>query len=234
MFFRSVHNHRQFLPIFGDGTNYGATDTSGATNHFSTPDSTALFSLRSTFTITLCLEAVDWTSAFQWLFSYGLIGTNNSMNMALYPDGSVTFQASTNGTADNIEAVSTSLGFTDGVRGYIKVTRTSSSSGGIKILKSTDGISWTDITSSVTNSASALYNTNQPFILGGYPTGAANSFNGRIYSMKAGPGYEGPSSVTVNFAPNSYISGSTFTSPTGEVWTISGNARIKRRSRITV
>lgn len=235
MFFRSAHCSRQFLPIFGSGTNYGITDKVGTTNYFSTPDSTALLTFRGSFTATFCFQATDWSPASpSYFFSYGLVGSTACAGLYLMSDGTVEFYGTQNGSTDVALATGSAVGFADGSIGYIRLTR-NSSGGQMKIYKSSNGTSWTDITSAETRYSGTLYNTTAAYILGGYSGTSSNSFVGNIYSFTLWSGYDQTSGTDlVKFNPASYSNGSTFVSTTGETWTVSGNAQIKRRAKLPI
>jgi len=211
------------------GTNYGYTTASGATNYFSTPDGTGANALRSSFTITLSLTPTTWTPAsFMYLFSYGLESGSLCCSAYLLSDGKVYFNSSKNGTAYATTMESSALGFSAGTVGYIRITRSTAGTG--KIYKSTDGLTWTDVTAVLSSVSGTLYNTSGDFILSGYAATSAYSVAGNTNWMTLHAGYDSvDGSLALYFNPDEYLSGTSYTSSTGEVWTLSGGAIIVSR-----
>jgi len=61
-------------------------------------------------------------------------------------------------------------------------------------------------------------------------TGSLGAWGGSVYSLEITDGYDATGTSVVYFNPALYVSGSTFTASTGEVWTINGGAHIVTRT----
>ena len=117
--------------------------------------------------------------------------------------------------ASTIDVVST-VAITAGVK-YIKATR-NSITGDIKFYTSIDGITFTQLGTTISTTSGAISGSTSDVIIGGY---TASNFQGKIYRATISNTIGG--SPVVDFNPSQYnasTSQTAWTSNTGEVWTI--------------
>lgn len=192
-----------------------------------------------TDTMSICIKLVPDGG---WSGYYGSIATlvskwntSNGTFIFFLTSGYMNFRSSNNGTAINSKnsidltyAASPPTGTTPY---WLGVTCSHILTGDISFYTSVDGTTWSKLGSSYTLTYGGLiYNpSNTPLRLGSYisPTGG-NTFGGKIYRMKIISGIDATFSSTpvVDFDPSLYVSGTSFTASTGEVWTLAGNAAI--------
>jgi hypothetical protein len=139
------------------------------------------------------------------LFELQISGT-----LLLYhsPDGSII--RSTSSTV--------SVGFTDGARHWVRVTR-SASTGDVKFYTSTDGQAWTQLGATVSTTVEGLFDGTAQVQIGAFG-GSGDSFGpGKIYYAELRNGIDG--TVVTKFDPRRFSSTNlTADMLTGEIWTV--------------
>lgn len=177
-----------------------------------------------------------------WTGYYGTLSTliskwnlSNGTFMFNLSSGRMNFRSSTNGAiVNNINSLSliyASSPPSGKIPYWLGVICSHVGSGDVSFYTSIDGTSWSKLgNSSTLTYTGAIYNpANSPLRIGSYisPTGG-NEFNGKIYRIKifSGPDASFSSTPIVDFNPSLYTGGSSFTSATGETWTLSGSTSI--------
>ncbi len=168
----------------------------------------------------------DWTpGAFYVFYGKDGLGANRAIifGTTAASDGKLLLQYTTDGTNIKSATSSAGTGFTDGTRGRVRATL-NTATGDVTFYTSLDFVTWTQLGTVQSTVAGAIFNsTAAPTIGDNTPTG--NSFPGRIYRAQIYNGIAG--TLAVDFNPNTFASGTTWTSATtGEVWTINGNAKV--------
>jgi hypothetical protein len=103
---------------------------------------------------------------------------------------------------------------------FIKVTRTSSN-GDIKFFTSLNGVTYTQLGTTVSSPSGLITNNNHPLIIGANTAYVGNDFQGKIYNVTISNSIGGTPVVDFNPATyNASTSQTQWTSTTGEVWTI--------------
>ena len=155
------------------------------------------------------------TIASKW----GAIG-NLSWVFYLTSSNKLEVAFSLNGTSILAATSTITTGFVINTDYWVKVNRISSS-GEFKFYTSIDGITYTQLGTNVSSTSGSLYNSTQSLQIGFYTSGASDLMQGKIYRATISNSIGG--SPVVDFNPNSYAastSQTTWTSATGEVWTI--------------
>jgi hypothetical protein len=133
--------------------------------------------------------------------------------------GTLAFLVSYNGTSsESITATTdlTSAGYVLGTEYYFKVTRVSST-GSVSFYGSSDGVTYTQIGSSVIGTTGASFNSTGLVYVGNWGN-ALNNFAGKIGGVTISSTIGG--TPVVDFNPNQYTGANTWTSTTSEVWTV--------------
>ena len=97
-------------------------------------------------------------------------------------------------------------------------------SGDVKFYYSPDGTTWTQLGTTQTTAAGAIFASTYAVSIAYRPSGTQYPNALWTYRAQILNGIGG--TVAVDFNPARYAGGSTFTAATGEVWTVNGNARI--------
>ncbi len=104
--------------------------------------------------------------------------------------------------------------------GHVRVTR-QASSGEIKFYTSTNGSTWNQLGSTITG-ITTVYTAQAYLQVGSYWNGSASlSFNGKIYTLTYSDTINGTPTESIDLASyNAAVSQTTWTSTTGETWTL--------------
>lgn len=220
------------------GTPYLLLDgTSGC--YASTPDAAAN-SITGDIDIRCQVAMDDWTPAAQTTFVSKMTSTGNQVSyvfgiaatgvLLIYtsPDG-------TNGAA--VSSVSTvATGITDGAKKWVRATLDINDGGGNRVARfyiSDDGLTWTQLGSTVTTAgATTIFDGTSVLSIGANELGTTQRVAGKVYAAKIYNGIAG--TLAVDFRLDKVAKGATSVStPTGEVWTINGTAKIRQHDDTT-
>jgi hypothetical protein len=142
------------------------------------------------------------------------VNSGGGLNFAFNPSGDVATR-----TTVTSSVTLTSIGYSANQIVWIKCTRVGST-GVIQFFYSFDGITYTQLGMSIASTTGNLFNTAQPVEIGVW-RGPVNPLFGVIYQVTASPTIGGL--PTLNFSPANYnraTSQTSWTSTTGEVWTL--------------
>jgi len=188
--------------------------------YFSTPDSVAA-SITGDIDVRCRVALTDWTPLNPMTFVSKTINAGNyAWDFYIDSGGTqINFRISVDGTALSV-ASKPFAGPTDGSIKWLRATRVASS-GVVTFYQSDDGITWSQISTTGSTTAGAMFDGTDPLRVG---QGAASPAAGIVYRALIYNGIAG--TLVVDFNPNSYRVGTTWTSATAEVWTINGTASV--------
>lgn len=147
-------------------------------------------------------------------------GNQRSFVFALTTSGNLRFYGSLDGVTYGITATSTAVvPFTANILANFGFTRSGAT---VIFYTSTDGVTWTQLGASVTVSASALFDSTSTVEIGTGENHTTSPLLGKIYRARLINSASLTGTIVVDFNPASWTTGSTWTSATGEVWTING------------
>lgn len=203
-----------------------ATLPGASGDFFSTPDSVAA-SITGSIDIRVKLAMTDWTpaAASTVISKFLNTGSQRSYEVEIITTGAIRLGTSVNGIATVVSTSTAATGFTDGAVHWIRVTWNDATDVA-NYFTSTNGTDWTQLgAADVAHVSAGIFDSTALVNVGGLNNGTAQVMAGEVYRAQILNGIAG--TVAVDFNPNDYDSGSTFTSSTtGEVWTINGNATI--------
>lgn len=192
----------------------------------SAPDSVAA-SITGDIDIRVQVLMTDWTPAFAQVFAAKYTAGQASYIFFIEQDGYLRWFASSNGSTNTDAGLSATVptGIPDGAVYWVRVTK-NATTGDLKFYKSPDGVAWTQVGATVAGAIFSIFNSTAGVEIGTYAGGTAGfgQPNTKIFRCLICSGIGG--SVAVDFNPSSWSSGATWTSATGEVWTINGSATI--------
>lgn len=196
-------------------------------DYFSTPSSGSL-TFSNDIDIRFYGVMSDWTpAAFTVLLAKWNSTLTNDWMLRFNNTGKLTFTMSPDGTAASGVAVTcdNDVTITDGTAGWVRVTR-AKTTGTVTFYQSTDGgATWTQLgATKILSATNALTNTAAVVEIGSNNAGTGSLLTGRAARAQIYNGIAG--TLAVDFNPNTFASGTTWTSTTGEVWTINGNAKV--------
>jgi hypothetical protein len=211
------------------GEVFGASGAAG--NYFSSPDSSAA-SITGDIDIRIKASLNDWTPALdRYLVSKWVVtgGGNTSYIVGITPSGALNLAWSTTGSDVASRTSTATLGLSDGATKWVRCTLDVNNGAGghdVKFFTSNDGTAWVQLGSTITTAGTtSIFDSTAAVNVAGFNSGNVNSIeSGKYYRVQILNGIDG--TVAVDFDPTRYISGSTFTSATGEVWTLNGLTRI--------
>lgn len=206
-----------------NGANYVYLPGGGSANYISTPDSVPN-SVTGDIEIQASVASVDWTPAVSGdiISKWGNGVTNQSWMVRLTTTGTLTLFFSTTGSNTLSATSSAAVPFADGSRGWIKVTR-ASASGNVNFATSTDGIAWTALGVQQTSTAGNIFDGASAVQVSGY-TGAG-SWIGNAYYAAILDGIGGTVVAKMDAAQAAH-NATSWTSSTGEVWTVNQSGAV--------
>lgn len=230
-----ANEDRRFDPTFGPASQY--VDLPGASgNYASTPDSPAV-SITGDIDIRVKVALDDWTPAAITQTFMGHQGTGD-------PNRAWLFQAISSGSlqltwfplgtlASAVTKVSTvPTGFVDGTTNWVRVVHDVDNGAGgndVKFYTSPDGVTWTQLGTTLTTAGAAVrIDSIDPLAVGARNNGTNDFLSGNIYYAELRSGIDG--AVVAKFDPNTLAATAgtrtpaSWTSATGEVWTVNGSA----------
>ena len=94
-----------------------------------------------------------------------------------------------------------------------------------KFYTSTTGRTWTQLGATVTTAGTtSIFDGTRIVTIGADSAGTGSLAAGKCYAAQVRASIDG--AAVANFDPRRYTGGTTFTAPTGEVWTLNGAASI--------
>ncbi len=203
----------------------GTPGTSG--NYLSTPDSAAN-SITGDIDIRVRLRNVSWSTQAsggsilskddlggQRSYGFQTGGAAGKLLFFYTPDG-----ATITGRVATSTAV---VPFADGASGWVRVTY-ATASGNTLFYTSYDGVTWAQLGTTVALTAGAIFNGTAKVTMGSDSGGTSLLLAATFLYAEIRNGIAGTVNVLMN--PVEWLSGATWTSSTGEVWTLNGTAAI--------
>jgi hypothetical protein len=149
-------------------------------------------------------------------FAYDLAVNGSGNLFALFGTGS--------GSTSQYALSTTSVSFGAGATGWVRVTRVAST-GAVTFYTSTDGVTWTQLGTTVSTTAGALPATTDSLYVGGGATGYYGTvMAGNIYYAEVRSGINGTVVASPDFTA---ASGSPFSDAIGNTWSIGGSASLQ-------
>lgn len=199
--------------------------TSG--NYASTPDSAAV-SVTGDIDIRCKVAADDWTPANFDAFMSKWQSNNYAFYFGIDPGGQLRLGWSTTGLGETHSTISTaSVGAANGAAKWVRAALDVNDGAGNHVLNfytSDDGATWSPLGDTVTAAGTvSIADTAAGVEIGTTDAGAGNFFAGKVYYAEVRNGIGG--TVVAKFNPAETHQGvRSFTSSTGEVWTVNGGA----------
>lgn len=208
-----------------DGAAYLLLDGSSGC-YASTPDA-AVNSITGDIDIRVKVAMDDWTpSVISRFVGKFQVAGQQSYFAGILTTGVLFFEFSTDGSTSIAGFSSVATGFADGSAHWIRMTRVSAS-GVITFYTSEDGVTYTQLGTTASPGAGAIFNSTSVIEVGSYIGGTLQRLAGKIYRAQIYNGIAGTLAVDFNLA--NVIKGATsFSTPTGEVWTVNGTAKIRQ------
>lgn len=207
--------------------------TSG--NYVSSPDSAAL-DITGDIDICARLAPTTWVSG-QTFFAHWSSAANGSYRLGLSASGFIQWAFTLDNVTTLFGATSVTPGGTNGVPMWIRATR-ASATGSCNFYTCPDQETeptagqWVTLQLGRPSTAGSLLASTAPANVSGSNAGTASPFAGLIYRIIVKNGIAG--TIVVDFNPSSWTSGATWTSATGEVWTLNGTAAVTAGSSTAV
>jgi len=203
------------------GTNYGWFGSLGG-NYFSTLDSAAI-------SITGDIDIRVDAALDSWVATNGLCGkdgagVNRSWHIRTQATtGKLVFIYFTNGTTAKTATSSVGTGFSAASRNWVRVTL-ATVSGDVKFYTSSDGVSWSQLGTTQSTTAGAIFDSTAALIIGDtyFPAGDYPA-GGKVYRCQIYNGINGTLASDYNAAdwPETTTNGATqVSSTTGETYTL--------------
>lgn len=216
-----------------DGAAYLLLDGSSGC-YASTPDAAAN-SITGDIDIRCQVAMDDWTPASQICLVAKFVQTGNqrAWALAVASGGQLLLYSTPDGTnASAVNATSTAAtGFTNETKHWVRATLDVNDGGGNRVYRfytSEDGVTWTQLGSTVTTAGvTTIFDSSAAVQISGIDVSASQNFAGKVYRAQIYNGIAGTLAVDFNLA--NVIKGATsISTPTGEVWTVNGTAKIRQ------
>lgn len=208
------------------GSNGQAIRLPGVTgNYLSVPDAAAL-DITGDIDLRAQVAMDDWTPG-QFMAPIAKRSSNNmSYELGVYvTTGTLFVNISTDGTTIITKQSTVATGISDGSIKWIRATiDVDNGAGGydVKFFLSDDGLTWTQLGSTVTTSGTiTLYSGSSPVYIGAWESG--DYFAGKVYRAQILNGINGTTVLDVD-ASRSTVGATTFTAVTGQTVTLNGSA----------
>jgi len=201
--------------------NAGYLSLSGTSgNYASTPDSAAV-SITGDIDIRVKVAMDDWTPGSLSNVLVGKYGAQGQWAYALTVSsdgpGLLSFHGSVDGSTQSVLSSSVPTGFVNGSPHWVRVTRSATE---LKFYTSEDGVTWTQLgTDQMFGFAGSIFDSTAALRVWAWEYDS-RAFSGKVYYAELRNGIDG--TVVAKFDPNNDrgTSDTSFTSSTGEVWTI--------------
>lgn len=216
---------------YANGLNVGETYLllSGvALNYASTPDSITN-SITGDIDFRIKTSLNSWTPAAINGLSrhWNAIGNQRSWEFRVNTDGKLQASFTTDGITQLFAVSTSATGFSNGSTNWVRFTR-ASSIGTVQFLTSPDGIAWSQLGTNVSTTAGSLFDSTDTFNLGLSGSGGDFYMSGKIYYADLRGAING--TIVSVFDPSTApLESTSFTSSTGEIWTINRNGNFPAR-----
>jgi len=199
-------------------------------NYASTPDAAAL-DITGDITLVSKATLVDWTPAANnaLVGKYNTTGDLRSYLLFINPTGNVCFNWSTTGAVGTaIAVVSTATtGFENGTTNYVAATLdvdNGASGRDVKFFLSDDGVTWTQLGSTVTSAGvTSIYSSSTPQEIGSYNAGGASPAKGKFYRAQILNGIDGTIVLDADASVITLPSQTTFVDRSSNAYTVTIN-----------
>lgn len=204
-------------------------------NFADTPDAAAN-SITGDIDLRARIAAVDYTAALEQdvISKWHTTGNNRSYILRITAAGELAILWSPDGTASNQVTSTAALNLAGGVIKSVRATLdvdNGAAGNSARFYTSDDGINWSQLGTTVTTvGVASIFNSTAVLALGARQGGTAGLFAGRIYLAQVFSGIAGTLAAEFD-AMRTHDGDASFTSDTGEVWTV--NAAGTPPARIT-
>lgn len=205
-----------------------------AGSYASTPDNSAV-SITGDIDIRARITLTDWTpNAASFTIAAKWTESTNQRSYVFQiqgaGNGNLMFFWSTTGTDTPGEISTSSTGFIHGSTHWVRVTLDVNDGAGnyvVRFYTSENGSAWTQLGTTITTAgATSIFDGTAILEIGSHSIGTAQQFNGMVYYADVRNGIDG--TEVAEFDPSeTTINKSSFTSSTGEVWTMNGTAVLR-------
>lgn len=207
--------------------------TSG--NYVSSPSSSAA-NITGDIDISARIAPTLWIPALSSnFFSKYVTNANGTYRFSLSTSGFLQFTTTVDAVNATTAATTVTPGGTDGVPMWVRVTR-ATATGVCNFYtapdQETEPTSWTTLQLNRSSTAGVMLASTATVNVSGFNNGTSNTFAGKVYRVIVKNGIAG--TIVVDFNPSSWTSGTTWTSATGEVWTLNGTAAVTAGSSTAV
>lgn len=188
----------------------------------STPDSVAS-SVTGSIDIRVKAALDSWQPAGSSVLCGKWGGAGRAYNLGVLATGALQLLISADGSATKTATSTAFVPYTAGATGWVRTTY-NSGTGEVLFYTSTDGVTWVQLGASVSIAAGAIFDTTDGLRVGinGF---AAVALAGIVYQVQILNGINGPVVALMDPRQASETT-TTWTSGTGEVWTINGGAQL--------
>lgn len=162
---------------------------------------------------------------------YGAPAGQIGWNLHILSTGMLRFGVSPDGSAGVSIDSNVASAFSAGVPSYVFVTR-EATTGVVKFFTSSDGVARTQLGSTQTSSAGAIYSPPAPIEIGTYANGAI-AFDGKIYSADVYRGIDGELVASYDAEDGNVGDTTVVSKRTGELWSLAQGATIAQEDGTT-
>lgn len=196
-----------------------------AGNYISQPDSVAN-SVTGDIDVRVKVAMDDWTPGVNsTLLSKRSGGNGSSYEFRMNSANRLQLIWSVDGSATIFPSSSVGVGFSDGVTGWVRATLdvdNGSAQNVATFYTSNDGVTWTPLGTTTTNSGvTSIFDSTSPLLLGAIDA-STQFWGGVLYSAEVRNGIDGP--VVASFNAGSVTATGAKTPSTVDLWTINGAA----------
>jgi hypothetical protein len=202
---------------------------SGAfTNYMSIPDNPPL-DITGDLDIRVKVALDDWTpAATQTLIAkYNTTGNQRTYRLDVPSPGILTFVWSADGVSANTANSTVATGLADGAVKWVRATLdvdNGASGRDVKFFLSDDGVTWTQLGSTVTSAGvTSIYSSNTPQEIGAYNTGGASPAKGKFFRAQVLNGIDGTIVLDADASVITLPSQTTFVDRSSNAYTVTIN-----------
>ena len=204
----------------------------GVTGSFASTPDTAANSVTGDLDLRALIAPTDWTpAALQEIVDKSATDSSQfSYLLRLNPDGTLSLYWSSNGTTLSSVTSTVAVAATDGTAKWVRATLdvdNGAAGRDIKFYTSDDGSAWTPLGAAATLAGTtSVFDGTAALRLGARNNTSDSPFSGRIYYVEVRNGINGTVVAKFNPADAASLSSTSFTSSTGEAWTLAGTAAL--------